>query len=271
MTKIAIKLIWKVLLFTSIGYAILFLLIFIFQRKLLYVPSQFNVSQERAVEDGVVHWPSFENDRGFISNQEIVDAKGTIIIFHGNAGTAYYRNYYIEALSRLGYRVILAEYPGYGGREGKPSEDILVKDAVETIQIAHQKYGEPLFLWGESLGSGVVSSTVSQTDVPLKGIVLFTPWDSLPNVAQETYWFFPVRWIVLDKYNNVDNLQDFSGNIAVIVAGQDKVTPTKFGKSLYDSIQTNKKLWLFENAGHNTIPLDPDLAWWKEVTDFIAE
>ena len=101
-------------------------------------------------------------------------------------------------------------------------------------------------------------------------VLLFTSI-AYTAVAQETYWFFPVRWIVLDKYNNVDNLQDFSGNIAVILAGQDKITPTKFGKSLYDSIQTNKNLWLFENAGHNTIPLDPDLAWWKEVTDFIAE
>ena len=81
MTKIALQLIWKVLLFTSIGYAILFLLIFIFQRKLLYFPSQFNVSQERAVEDSVVHWPSFEDARGFISNQEITDTKGTIIVF----------------------------------------------------------------------------------------------------------------------------------------------------------------------------------------------
>ena len=33
------------------------------------------------------------------------------------------------AAHRLGYRVILLEYPGYGGRPGAPSEAALVSDA----------------------------------------------------------------------------------------------------------------------------------------------
>jgi len=44
------------------------------------------------------------------------------VIFHGNACSAKGRYYYIEALERLGYRVILAEYPGYGSRLKRPSE-----------------------------------------------------------------------------------------------------------------------------------------------------
>ena len=51
--------------------------------------------------------------------------RGTAIVFHGNAGHAGHRAYYARALTPLGLRVILAEYPGYGPRAGQPGEQAL--------------------------------------------------------------------------------------------------------------------------------------------------
>ena len=263
--------IWKILLYALTGYVTILSIVFIFQRKLLYLPSEFQLSEERAIDEGLLFWPSFENFLGFISNEEPMDAQGTIIVFHGNAGTAYHRSFYAKALSIQKLRVILAEYPGYGGRAGQPSEDVLVKDALETIRLAYQEYGEPLFVWGESLGGGVVSSAVSITDIPIKGVVLFLPWDSLPNLAQTHYWYLPARWLILDKYNNIDNLQGFEGNVAVILAENDEVIPVQHGKKLYESITANKKLWLFEDTRHNEMPVEAELHWWKEVIAFISQ
>jgi len=75
---------------------------------------------------------------------------------------------------------------------------------------------------------------------------------------------------VLDQYNNVENLQRFEGNVAVILAGMDEVIPVNHGINLYESIDTNKKLWLFEAVRHNSVPIAAELAWWKEVSDFIS-
>jgi pimeloyl-ACP methyl ester carboxylesterase len=261
----------KILLLALISYITLLLLVFIFQRHLLYLPSQFRLSEQGAMEEGLLYWPSVSDYRGFIPQEKAASAEGTVIIFHGNAGAAYHRSFYVKALSPLGLRVILAEYPGYGGRAGQPSEKILVKDALETIRLSYQQYGEPLFLWGESLGSGVVSSAVSQTDIPLKGVVLFLPWDSLPNLAQTHYWYLPARWLVQDKYNNLNNLRQFAGNVAVILAQNDEVVPVQHGRKLYDSITTKKKLWLFANATHNEMPVAPELQWWQEVIEFISQ
>ncbi|MCH8034510.1 MAG: alpha/beta hydrolase, partial [Bacteroidetes bacterium] len=146
--------IWKILIYTLLGYAALCAIVFIFQRKLLYMPYQIKLAEQRAINEGLIYWPSFEVFKGFISQAKLLDAKGTVIVFHGNAGAAYNRSFYVKALSIQNMRVILAEYPGYGGRSGQPSEDVLVKDALETIRIAYQEFGEPLYLWGESLGSG---------------------------------------------------------------------------------------------------------------------
>lgn len=263
--------IWKAMVYLLIGYALLCLVMFIFQRKLLYLPMGSQLSEQQASVEGLRHWPSYEGFQGYINLPEPANATGTVIVFHGNAGAAYHRSFYARALSTHNLRVILAEYPGYGGRTGAPSEEALVQDALETISLAHQAYGEPLYLWGESLGGGVVSSAVSKSKVPIKGLVMFTPWDTLPKVAQTHYPYLPARWLVLDQYNNIDNLQGFEGNIAVILAGNDEVVPVQHGQRLYESITANKKLWVFEGARHNEMPVDPGLPWWEEVIAFISQ
>jgi esterase/lipase len=261
---------WNLFLYALAGYVVLTLVLFTFQRKLLYLPTDFKPSQQQLAGENLRYWPAHENYRGFTGANELADAQGTVIVFHGNAATAYHRDFYVDGLSRQGLRVILAEYPGYGGREGNPSETALVEDALETLRLAHQAYGEPLYLWGESLGSGVVSGIVSQTDVPLKGLVLFLPWDSLSSLAQTHYWYLPARWLVLDHYDNIANLAGFEGNIAVMLAENDEVVPVQHGRKLYESLKTTRKLWLFEGASHNAVPLDAKLGWWKEVIDFIS-
>jgi len=99
---------------------------------------------------------------------------------------------------------------------------------------------------------------------------MLTPWDTLPDLAQNLYWFLPAKWLTKDKYDNIKNLHDFEGPVAVVMAGRDEIVPEKRTKRLYDSLLSVKKLWVFENAGHNSWPVAPELAWWKEVMDFVS-
>lgn len=261
--------IWKIVLYVVLGYVALLVIVFALQRKMLYYPDSSRLPEAYAQKAGLSSWLSVENYHGYIGNHEVENPKGTVIVFHGNAGTAYHRGYYVDALTRLGLRVILAEYPGYGGRDGKPSEEVLVGDALESIRLAHQAYGEPLYLWGESLGAGVAAAAVKKSTTPIKGVVLFTPWDSLPSVAQTHYWYFPTRYLVREQYNSMVNLRGYQGNVAVVLAGNDEIVPVKHGQRLYDSITTKKRLWRFEHAGHNTMPIEAGLPWWQEVVDFL--
>lgn len=259
------------MLFVLGAYVALCVLAFLFQRKMLYLPDGGRISEDRALESGLVHWPSARAFVGFLGREEPADAKGTVIVFHGNAGAAYHRDFYVEALSRRGLRVILAEYPGYGGRRGRSTEESLVRDARETIRLAHREYGDPVYLWGESLGCGVVAGALRATDIPIPGVVLFTPWDSLPALAQTHYPILPARWLVRDRYDNAENLRGYEGNVAVILAGRDEVIPPPHGQRLYGSITAKKKLWTFDGAGHNAMPVAPELAWWGEVVAFISQ
>ncbi|PIP06198.1 MAG: hypothetical protein COX51_09385 [Syntrophobacteraceae bacterium CG23_combo_of_CG06-09_8_20_14_all_50_8] len=117
------------------------------QNSLLYYPESSMPSDQELAANNIQFWPSGQTDyRGFIGATEIRDIKGTVIVFHGNAGTAADRVDYVTALGLLGYRVILAEYPGYGLREGKLGEVSFVNDAQVTVRLASEKYEGPI-IW----------------------------------------------------------------------------------------------------------------------------
>lgn len=253
-------------------YLLLLLIVFLFQRKMIYFPTQHapDRQQELAQQLGLKLWPTNDDYLGLISQSPPVADKGTIVVFHGNAGSAIDRIYYSQALERLGYRIILAEYPGYGARAGNPSETVLVSNGIETAKQALHDFGGPLFLWGESLGGGVVSGIIASGQVPVKGIVLLAPFDSLANVAHHHYRFLLAKWLIRDRFDNVRNLERYTGSTAVVLAGADEIIPVKYGENLFDSLQHRKKSWLFKNASHNNLPLSPDLPWWQEVMRFVS-
>jgi len=145
------------------------------QNKFLYFPSSEWPSSPMLAYESMTLWQVTASDyRGLIATSEAPAPNGTIVIFHGNGGTAVDRGFYLEPLMTLGFRVILAEYPKYGGRPGKVGEKPFVADGLETIRLAYQQYGEPLYLLGESLGCGVAAAVAKQTSVPVAGIILIT-------------------------------------------------------------------------------------------------
>ncbi|RUM51468.1 MAG: alpha/beta hydrolase [Methylococcus sp.] len=256
-----------------ITYLLILLSVYLFQSRLLYLPGRYDPDDliQLATQVGLEPWPNQENYRGFINKKNLNRSKGTILVFHGNAGSAINRFFYIEALERLGFRVIITEYPGYGARGGKPSEIQLIADGVQTAQLALDQFGGPLYLWGESLGCGVASGVIKTGQVSVKGLVLLTPFDNLPDVAQRHYWFVFGKWLTREKFNNVENLQDYPERIAVLLACDDEIVPKRSTLNLYESLSSQKKLWEFENSSHNNLPLQPTEKWWREVMEFTAK
>ncbi|MGZ4996926.1 MAG: alpha/beta hydrolase [Methylobacter sp.] len=253
-------------------YLLLLLVVFLFQRKMIYFADTYSIEQQQQLADqaNLKLWPSTVNYLGLISKASQTTGKGTVIVFHGNAGSATHRTYYLDALERLGYRVILAEYPGYAARKGAPSEQSLIADGIQTAKQALKDFGEPIYLWGESLGGGVVSGIVQSGQVPVKGIVLITPFSSMADVAQHHYWFFLAKWLIRDKFDNVRNLQNYRGNTAILVAEKDEIIPAQYSLKLFESMHHRRKLWTFKGTGHNTLPLADELSWWQEVMQFVS-
>lgn len=257
-------------LYLILGYGVLLLILFLFQRKMIYFPDRCPPTPLALQAMGMQYWPAdSEAYRGFIRIHPANKSIGTVIAFHGNAGSAWQRAFYLTGLEPLGYRVILAEYPGYSGRAGATNEPSMVQDAVITIQTAEKQFGHPLYLLGESMGSGVAAAALAASPVAIEGVILITPWNSLPDLAQSLYWYLPARWLVLDRFDNLNNLRHYHGPVAMVIAGKDEIIPNQHALNLYNTLETNKRLWPLEEAGHNDWPSHCDSTWWGEIMAFM--
>ncbi|KXU88693.1 alpha/beta hydrolase [Paraburkholderia monticola] len=234
--------------------------------RFLYFPAK--AATEELVSGGLRAWPTPEAFRGLVAEPP-GSARASAIVFHGNAGHAGHRSFYAAALTRLGLRVILAEYPGYGPRDGTPSEETLVADARQTIALAHRLYGAPLLLIGESLGSGVAAAAGSRERDKIAGMMLITPWDRLEHVAAHHYPWLPVKWLLRDQYDSVTHLASFGRSILVVIAQRDSIVPARFGEALYDSLAEPRQLIVVKAADHNDWPGRVDETWWREAIGFL--
>jgi pimeloyl-ACP methyl ester carboxylesterase len=256
----------RMLVGLAVAYAIVLAGVAILQDRFLYFPQKATI--EEVTSGGLRAWPTPEAFRGLVA-EPAGSARATVIVFHGNAGHVGHRSFYAVALTRLGLRVILAEYPGYGPRPGSLGEESFVGDAQQTIALAHRLYGEPLLLIGESLGAGVAAAAGARERDKIAGLMLITPWDRLESVAAYHFPWLPVRWLLRDRYDSVTHLASFGRPVLVVLAQRDSIVPARFGEALFDSLTEPRKLIVVKAADHNDWIGRVDETWWREATDFL--
>jgi len=254
-------------IFLVSGYAFLLAGCTLLQRQLLYFPEPLATP---AAPPGMHIWPASGEFRGYLAEPSS-PAAGTAVVFHGNAGHAGQRGYYAAALGRFGFRVILAEYPGYGPRPGEIREESLVVDARDTLLRASQQFGSPLLAVGESLGAGVVAAAAGPRQDLVSGLLLITPWKRLEDAAGFHYPWLPVHWLLWDHYDSGSHLAGFSRPVLIAVAENDQVVPIRFGSALYESLSAPKRLSIIPGADHNDWPGQVDEGWWQEAVAFLLE
>jgi len=229
----------------------------------------------RAASVGLVPWDhptkGATAPQGYVStNFDRLAPRGTIVVFHGNGGCAFDRTFYVDAFARRGFRTFLYEYPGYGGRPGKPCASSIVGDAQALIRSLDQAGYGPIFIWGESVGAGIAAEVCKDSTLPIHGLTLSTPWDTLTNAAAYHYPFMPVSVLLWDKYDSIANLAHFAHPICVICGTMDPVLPVRLGLNLYDHLPGQKKFISQDGYGHGDWPCEPELSWWDDALDFIA-
>lgn len=260
----------KFFLTLAIVYLLFSLFLFVTQRSLIFQPSNRTFLPEELTTHSLNVWPAENDLRGFLRNTPNADK--TVIVFHGNAGQAIDRFYYSNALAAIGARTILAEYPGYGTRAGKPSEKKLVTEAQAIIALASEAFpSDPVYILGESMGTGVASAAVATSKTITDGLILITPFESLASVAQSHYWYTPAKWLVRDKFESYKHMQSYTKPKLLVVAENDTIVPVKHGNKLFDLIPEKKKKITLTKAEHNDWINFVDQQWWESVFSYLAD
>ena len=254
------------------AYLLLAILLALGQRKLLYQPTRFAPGSldKVAMGHGLRPWTNSEAQRiGWHRPAADPVAAGTVLIVHGNAGSAIDRLDFVDGLQGAApFHVYVLEYPGYGERDGSPSQESILRTAAEGLELLTN--AGPVFVLGESLGTGVAAWLAGAYPNAINGVMLFCPYNNMTAVAQHHMSIFPVRWILRDRYPSEEWLKNYRGPIGFVLVTDDVVVPARFGHQLYSAYFGPKKLWQLDDCGHNDACLRP-AEWWSELVAFWRE
>lgn len=246
-----------VLKYAAVVYCILAGLLFVMQRKILYVPAEGPLPTPAAVglgamtpvtvktEDGLelAAWHAAPREEGGL----------TVVVFHGNAGAIAHRSGIALAMMKRGYGVLLQEYRGYSGNPGRPSEEGLYADGRAALAWLKEKgYGSGrLAYYGESLGTGVAVQMALET--PPKYLVLHSPYSSVPDVGQEHYPVFPAYLLLRDRFSSIDKIASIKAPLLIMHGDADTLIPIALAKELFDAANEPKTFIVIEGGGHNDL------------------
>ena len=239
------------------------------QRAFIYYPSIFTREQvdQMAQSARLQRWTNSTGQFiGMKRPSPKQPAHGVIMIMYGNGSTAIGCSHYADDIQSVGaFDVFILEYPGYEDRPGSPSQGRLFNAADEAFQMLPAD--KPVYLLGESLGTGVASYLVGTYSSRIAGIVLLSPFNRLTDAAQNHYPLLPVGLLLMDRFPSDKYLSYYHGDVGIAVDGKDAVVPEKFGLRLYNGYAGPKKLWEFPDGEHCQIMEHPS-EFWKEVTAF---
>ena len=230
-----------------IAYVLLSIGCAIIQRRLIYFPPPAEPGQVKrfAESQNLERWTSPTGAPiGWKRLSPVHPAQGQVLIMHGNGGCAFQCGHYADVIQQaVPLDVFIVEYPGYENRPGKPSERSLDQASEEALGLLETN--RPIYLVGESLGTGVATFLAGKHPNQIAGVALLAPYNSLVSVGQAHMKFLPVGLILRDRFPSEKYLRTYRGPVAMLVGGQDNVVPERFGRRLYECYNGPKHLWEF--------------------------
>jgi fermentation-respiration switch protein FrsA (DUF1100 family) len=256
------------------GVALLFALIWFFQRRLVYFPLLQDVPPVAGVLPSAEEVVFETEDRlrlhGWFGPAEARSDGAAVLVFNGNAGDRSFRAPLALALAQAGFSVLLFDYRGYGGNPGSPSETGLLADArAAQAHLASREDVNPgrLVYFGESLGAAVAVALAIER--PPAALVLRSPFTSLADVGRLHYPYLPVDLFLLDRFDALGRIGQLQCPVLVIAGERDRIVPPALSRRLYEAAPDPKRFILIRSADHNDRDLLDGQLLIEEVARFV--
>jgi uncharacterized protein len=258
-----------------VGLALLYLAVlaiaYLAQRRLTYFPNATRFAPAEIGLSGVTEETLTAPDGAKLIAWYAPAPPGrpTLLYFHGNGGGLSGRAYRLERYQKAGFGILMMSYRGYSGSTGSPSEAANYADARLAYDSLRARGLKPadIFVYGESLGSGVATHLATQ--VPVAGVVLDAPFTSIPDVGAKAYPFLPVRLLMAERYDSASRIARINAPLLILHGTRDRVVPVTMGRRLNELAREPKRYIEFPPGGHVDLDahgaVDAVRAWVDEV------
>lgn len=199
-------------------------------------------------------------------------ARPWLFFLHGNASTIASRMniLHYERLRSLGFNVFTAEYRGFGGLDGVPTEAGVESDAGAAFKTVCERFHldpERIVVYGWSLGTAVAVDLAAQ--VHPAAVVLEGAPASVVAIGEQRYPIFPVRLLIRNRFESILKIPGVTSPKLFLHSRGDDIVPIEEGRRLFDAASPPKQ-WVEVNGGH-IYAAEKDPAFFAYVQEFLTE
>ena len=236
-----------------VTYAVLCLLIYTQQERLLFYPTKLAANFRYPftapftevtlpVDGAVLNVVHFTRPA----------AKGVILYLHGNGDLIARLEGVATFFAGLGYDVVIPDYRGYGKSTGTiTNETTLHADMTAVYRYVQAHYPErQITLYGQSMGSGLAAKLAAQHQ-PAR-LILESPYYSMRDMAAMHFPWLP-RFLLKYQLRTDQWLAQVQCPVYLIHGTVDPVIPYQASERLYPLIQQEKELLPVVGGGHNLL------------------
>jgi fermentation-respiration switch protein FrsA (DUF1100 family) len=264
---------WSLLVSLLVAYAGVLVLVYLFQSQLVYfpgigrdvtvTPQSYGLAFEAvtlATEDGerlAAWWVPASRPRG------------TVLIFHGNAGNISHRLDYLAMFHKLDHNTFIVDYRGFGRSTGSPSEQGTYRDAEAAWRwlTGERRLGPgDIVVLGESLGGAVAAWLAAR--VQPRALILASTFTSVPDLGAQVYPFLPVRLLSRFSYDTMGAVRALKVPVLIAHSREDEIVPYAHGRALFEKAAEPKQ-FLDLKGGHNEGFLFVRAEWVAQVGAFL--
>ncbi len=176
----------------------------------------------------------------------------TVVWFHGTGDCAAHNLARARVVFEGGLDLFLAEYRGYGGCAGTPSEAGLIADGRAALNAVERELGVPeaeAILLGISLGTGVVAALAAEGRG--RAAVLIAPYTSIREIVGDVVSMPIARLCVPDLFPSLDRLKQSKQPVLVIHGTADAGIPFAHSERIVRALKSRATLVALEGAGHD--------------------
>jgi pimeloyl-ACP methyl ester carboxylesterase len=254
------------LLVALLTYVGLCALLFFMQDRLLFIPRS---SDARAVMQLQQWHLSLETQEARLEGWLIPAREPRnaplVLYFGGNAEDISMTA--PDMSSRVDANFVFMNYRGYGGSEGKPSQDAFFTDAVFVYDhmIDNAPHNGKIMVFGRSLGSSVGIYLASRRKID--AAVLVTPLDSVRNVARRRFPWLPVDLLLRNPFDAISLAPGLDIPAVFLLAARDEIVPPAHSLALAERWAGSTRVVTIKGASHNTIGWEEE--FWEPVQQLL--